>query len=168
MLCVYEHLLIDSFSLPAGFEVSLGYVDDLLVFGFHACLLYAVRSIAKETEDDKIIYASARNFVVITLYYVVYAVMLLPISALDGFKKYFSLPVYLLYFAWIILNVVLLISCYARICDESDVDMPFKRSRFEFINKLREKEEKAAKENSEFARQKLEELREKRRSKRRK
>ena len=165
---LYEELLIDSFNLPLGFEKTLGYVDDTLVLGFHVCLLFAVRSIAKELEDGKIVYSSMRNFVLVMVYYVIYAVAMLPIPALDEAKKYFSLLVMLFYFAWIILNIVLSLSCYARICDESDVDMPFKKSRFEFINKLHEKDEKAAKENSEFARQKLEEFREKRRTKKKK
>jgi hypothetical protein len=165
---LYENLLIDSFSLPAGFEVAVGYTDDAFVFVFHACLFYAIRCIAKETEDEKISYNSVRNFAFIAFYYVIYLVTLLPIPALDEFKKYFSLPVILLYFACLVLNVVLLVSCYARICDESDVDMPFKKSRFAFINKLNEKEQKAADENAEYAKQKMEEICEKRRNKKKK
>ena len=162
---LYENLVINSFSLPAGFEMAVGYADDALVFVFHACLLYAIRCIAKDTEDEKISYNSVRNFVFLAFYYVVYVVTLLPIASLDEFKKYFSLPVILLYFVCLILNVVLLISCYARICDEADVDMPMKKSRFAFINKLNEREAKAAEENAAFAKQKAEEIYQKRRNK---
>jgi hypothetical protein len=95
-------------------------------------------------------------------------VTLLPIASIEEFKKYFSLPVMLFYFAWIILDVVLLVSCYARICDESDVDMPYKKSRFAFINKLNEKEQKASEENAAYAKQKMEEIYIKRRNKKRK
>ena len=165
---LYENLIIDSFSLPVGFERVVGYIDDILVFAFHACLLYAIRSIAKDTEDEKVSYGAVRNFVFIAIYYVIYVVTLLPIPALGEIKKYFSLPVFLFYLAWIILNVVLLVSCYARICDESDVDMPFKKSRFAFINKLNEKEQKASEENAAYAKQKMEEIYEKRHNKRKK
>ena len=164
----YENLWINSFSLPAGFEETVGYIDDIFVLFFHACLFYAIRSIAKETEDEKISYNAVRNFAFIAFYYVMYLVTLLPVPALEEFKKYFSLPVILLYFACLILNVVLIISCYARICDESDVDMPIKRSRFAFINKLNEKEQKAADENAAYAKQKMEEIYQKRRNKRKK
>ena len=165
---LYENLLINSFSLPAGFERVVGYIDDAFVLVFHACLLFAIRKIAKDTEDEKIAYATVRNFVFIAIYYVIYAVTLLPIASIEEFKKYFSLPVMLFYFAWIILGVVLLISCYARICDESDVDMPYKKSRFAFINKLNEKEQKASEENAAYAKQKMKEIYMTRRNKKRK
>ena len=165
---LYENLYINSFSLPAGFEVAVGYADDAFVLVFHACLLYAVRCIARDTEDEKISYNAVRNLVFIAVYYVIYLLMLLPIEAMGDFRKYFSLPIILLYFACLVLNVVLLISCYARICDESDVDMPFKKSRFAFINRLNEKEQKAADENAAYAKQKMEEIYEKRRNKKKK
>jgi len=163
---LYENLLISSFVLPLGYEMLVGYIDDALVFVFHACFFYAIREIAKDTEDTKIVYKTVRNFIFISIYYVVYVIMLIPMPALDNIRKYLSLPVYLLYFGWIILNVALVISCYARICDEADIDMPFKKSRFEFINKAREKDQKAAEENAAYAREKLEAYRERKRNKR--
>ena len=48
-----------------------------------------------------------------------------------------GLPLLLLNFAWIILDLVLIASCYSRICDENDVDMERKPSRFAFVNKIR-------------------------------
>ena len=57
------------------------------------------------------------------------------------FGKYFAAPALLLYFAWIILNLILIYSCYARICDENDVDMEVKPSRFAFVNRMRQKSE---------------------------
>ena len=78
---------------------------------------------------------------------------------------------FLLYFAWIILDLVLIFKCYAKICDEDDVDMPLKKSRFAFVNKFREetarREQKAADESVEYARQKLEKRRQDRQRKRR-
>ena len=165
---LYDNLLISSFSLPEGFEKALGGIDDALVLVFHVCLLLAIRAIAKETEVATLSYASMRNLAIIGLYYVLYVIALLPFSFVEDFKLYFSMPIYLLYFAWIILDLVLIFSCYAKICDESDVDMPLKKSRFEFVNKIREetarREQKAADDSVEYARQKLEERQNKRRS----
>jgi hypothetical protein len=40
-----------------------------------------------------------------------------------------------------LLNLYMLFSCYARICDSRDVEMKQKPSRFEFVNKKREEQE---------------------------
>lgn len=169
---LYEYLIIDHFGVTEAFKGALGAIDDALVFVFHACLLYAIRAIAKETEVDKLSYAAARNFVFLAVYQVLCAIGLLPFAFVAGYKTYFSMPIILLYFACIILNLVLIFGCYANICDESDVDMPLKKSKFEFVNKIREetarREQKAADDSVEYARQKLEARKAKRENRRRK
>ena len=166
---LYDSLIIDSFSLPQNFALTLATIDDVLVFVFHAFLLFAIRKIAKETEVDTVTYASARNFAIICVYEVLCLISFLPFEFVDSYKRAFGLPMYLLYFAWIILNLVLIFTCYAKICDENDVDMPLKKSRFEFVNKFREetarREQKAADESVEYARKKLEERRARRQRK---
>ena len=169
---LYKYLIINSFGVSEGFRRALGTVDDALVFVFNACLLYAIYAIAKETEVEKLSYAAARNFVFICIYQLLFAISLLPFSFVESYKKYFSMPIILLYFALIILNLVLIFKCYANICDESDVDMPLKKSRFAFINKIREetarREQKAADDSVEYARQKLEKRKAKREKRRKK
>lgn len=163
---LYNNLIITHFGVTEGFKLALGGVDDACVFVFHACLLYAIRAIAKETEVAKLSYAAARNFVFVCVYWVLSSIALLPFSFVEGYKRYFSMPIILLYFAWIILNLVLIFGCYANICDESDVDMPLKKSRFAFVNKIREetarREQKAADDSVEYARRRLEERKAKR------
>ena len=168
---LYNSLIIDSFSLPQNFALTLATVDDALVFVFHALLLFAIRNIAKETELPTLAYAAARNFAVICVYEVMCLIAFLPFDFVDGYKMAFGLPMYLLYFGWIILNLVLIFSCYAKICDENDVDMPLKKSKFEFINKFREetarREQKAADDSVEYAKQRLEKRKEERQRKKR-
>ena len=76
------------------------------------------------------------------------------------YAVYFSAPVLILYFVCIILNLVLIFSCYSRICDENDVDMARKPSRFAFVNKLRgeseQRQREAAERRAEQRRQRLE------------
>ena len=71
---LYDSLIIETFSLPEGFDKTLGSVDDVLTFLFHACLLYAIYKIAKETEVGKISYAAARNFIMLCIYEVLCAI----------------------------------------------------------------------------------------------
>ncbi len=166
---LYDSLIIDSFSLPEGFSETVASADDVLSFVFHACLLFAIFEIAKETEVEKIKVASVRNFVFIGIYAVLIMISKLPFAFVDDYKRYFSMPIILLYFVLIILNLVLIFTCYANICDESDIDMPLKKSRFEFVNKFREetarREQKAADESVEYAKKKLLERRQRRQRK---
>lgn len=168
---LYNSLIIESFSLPQNFAQTLGSIDDILTFVFHACLLYAIRAIAKETEEASLSYAAVRNFVFICVYEVLCLVSYLPLDFVDEYKRAFSLPIFLLYFGWIILDLVLIFKCYAKICDEEDIDMPLKKSRFAFVNKFREeaarREQKAADESVEYAKQKLEKRKYDRQRKRR-
>ena len=98
-----------------------------------------------ETEEKKISVAAVRNAVFVIIYAVAYCVSLLPFE----FTKYLSLPLILVRFVWIIFNLVLIFSCYARICDESDVNMEQKPSRFAFINEMRAQNEARQKEKEE-------------------
>lgn len=163
---LYDSLIINAFSLPEEFAQTVASADDLLSFLFHICLLYAIYDIARETEVEKIRVASVRNFVFICIYAFLIVISELPFAFVENYKRYFSMPIILLYFTIIILNLVLIFTSYANICDEGDVDMPLKKSRFEFVNRFREetarREQKAADDSVEYARKKLEERRNKR------
>ena len=157
---LYDNLLIESNIFGDTYRNIVGYVEMAMSFAFNATMLYAIRSIALETEVGKIATSAVRNFMFICVYYVLNVIGMLPFSWADQYSKYLSAPVLLLYFVWLILNLVLIYSCYARICDENDVEMLRKPSRFAFVNKMREesdrKEQRAAERQAEYRRQKLE------------
>jgi len=152
---LYDKMLIDNALLSSKtLKDALGITDTVLEFFFSAALAYAIKEIARETEDKELVFGAVRNFVFFCVYYVLMGVAYLPFAFAESYVKYFSLPVLLLYFACIILNLVLIFKCYMRICDENDVDMARKPSRFEFINRLRvksdEREERAIKKAREY------------------
>ncbi len=162
---LYNNLTIYDYLISMEILETVNMIDDAITLVFNALLIYAVRSIAKETEVGTVAYSAARNFFVIVGYYILCAIAYLPFGFVDTYKLYFSMPIYLLYFAWIILMLVLIFKCYANICDEADEDMPLKVSRFEFVNKIREetarREQKAADEVQEYTQKKLESRRNK-------
>ena len=141
---MYEELLVNSLPFGEKFRTVVGYVEMIAAFIFNASMLYAIRGIAIETDVEKIAVNSVRNFVFICIYYVLYFIGILPFAFAKEYAKFFSAPVLILYFVWIIFNLVLIYSCYARICDENDVDMQRKPSRFAFVNKMREESEQRA------------------------
>ncbi len=134
---MYEQLLINSNPLGDTYRLACGYAEMALSFAFHVAMLNAIRIIAMETDVRKNATAAVRNLVFIIIYNLIYVFMLLPFEA----GKYFAAPALLIYFVYIILDLVLIYSCYARICDESDVEMEQKPSRFAFVNKMRAESE---------------------------
>ncbi len=126
------------FSLPhkSIFE-SVGYnvyfVGALL---FHIALMLAVRDIAHKVDLPKIKWNSVRNFVVFALYSLIYAVSLLPLKTIAEFNQLMSVPYIALWLTWMILNLVMLFSCYMRICQEGDEDMPDRPSKIKVFNKM--------------------------------
>jgi len=141
-----------------GHLERIGYV----LFTFSMCL--PIRSIAKETEVEKIAVASVRNFIFTAIYFILYLVAYIPLPFTNEYKAYFGTPVFVLYIVIIFMNLFMLFSCYAKICDESDVEMAQKPSRFAFVNRFREENERRRAEADARAAQKEREKRERRKN----
>lgn len=68
---------------------------------------------------------------------------------------------------WTVMIIALLFGCYMRICPEGDEDMPRKRSRLPFVNKIGDALEKKERESAERAQRQIEEKKKKKNSKKR-
>lgn len=134
---------------------------------FQVAMLLAVRRLASDVDDPKIVGAATRNTVVLGLYA---AVQLLSVASFPA-AAYFALSARLLQIVYHLLIGGMLISCYMRICDERDEDMPLKKSRFAFVNRMREerarREQAAADSVTKYAEDRLKKKREKREQRRR-
>ena len=149
---LYNNLLISYQIIPESVIISVPYIKLVMDFVLIAVLCYAVLSISRETGAVKTSYTPMRNFLFYCIFCVIqFIVWLASYSQMPGLVDFVTstaLPIWMVIInlICILLNCVMLFSCYARICDESDVDMPQKPSKFEFINKMRaEKEEKRQK-----------------------
>ena len=151
--------------IPANILDTLMYAEAALVLVYHILLLLAIRAIAKDTESEKIQSRAITNIFFISLYYLLYVIGILPTPFKESYEANMGLPLLLLNFAWIILNLVLLVSCYSGICDEHDVDMERKPSRFAFVNKVRAeldaKQERARESALQYKKEKAERKRNK-------
>ena len=123
-------------------RVILTYVEQGVLFVFQTLMLYSIRAIAKETEVSKIANNAVRNFVFVCLYVVVYLVRFLPIESVQACAGELTWIAWILFLVWQILNLILIGSCYMRICDESDQEMVKKPSRFRIVNKFRAENER--------------------------
>ena len=150
---LYDQMLMDTRIVSESMDTILSFIKMACELVFHISLFWSIRAIAKETEVEKISIAAIRNFIFMIVYYVLYILATLPFSFLKGFFAAFMGPIVLLYLVCLILNAILIGSCYARICDPSDLEMEQKPSRFAFVNRMRaESEERRLKKEAEFAR----------------
>ena len=165
---LYENLILSSRFFSDSLSSVMEYVDQAAFLIFHALLLWGIRMIARETEVLRLEANAVRNFIFIFLYEIVAVAAILPIAFLRSLRAELVLISLLLYFICTILNLVLFASCYARICDEGDVDMMRKASRFAFVNRFREASEQREQKNFESGqayRAKREEKKQKRKGK---
>ncbi len=148
---LYQNLILDAKIVSNGIREAVGYVEQITSLLFQSAMLFSIRAIAKETEVKKVSDGAVRNFVFLCMYTVAYALnLLIPIKDQKGMVAMAGC-VWILYFACILLNHWLIFSAYAQICDEDDVDMAQKPSRFAFVNRFREKnEEKNQKARAEY------------------
>ena len=98
--------------------------EEVLVVAFHIFLMFAIGSIAIDTGLEKIRFRAIRNLLLICVAEILYVVVaLLPVS--DIFQAA-TFVVVMLRFIWIVLDLILLASCYRMICEAGDEDMPEK------------------------------------------
>lgn len=138
-----DSLIISQPLIPTFITDIISYVELAGEFAIAVTLFMSVRAIAKETEVGNIQYAAFRNFIITCVFFVMQIVMGLPIDSVKGFANEIALLIWtlILYLACAILNLVMIFSCYSKICDSNDVDMTQKPSRFAFVNKMREEME---------------------------
>ena len=157
---LYAEMFIDTDIFPQSLDKVFAVTELCASCIFNGLMLYAIHSIAIETGVSRIAVNSVRNGIFVALYFVINVIAYLPFGFSEAYAGLFGAPALLLYFVWIVLNLVLIYSCYARICDENDVEMERKPSRFAFVNKMREeldaKEQKAIESTAEYKREKLE------------
>lgn len=164
---LYAEMFIQTEVFPKSFDKVFALIELCASLIFNGFMLYAIRAIAIETEVSKIAVNAVRNAIFIALYFVLNVIAYLPLPFAQTYASLLGAPVLLLYFVWIVLNLVLIYSCYVRICDENDVDMERKPSKFAFVNKMRAefdaKEKKATEETAQYRREKMEKLQDRRR-----
>lgn len=168
---LFKYLIIDHRIISEGAKTVIGYVDQAMTAVFNALLLWGIFKIAKETEVKKISNASIRNFIFVCCYVFVYALSFLPTKGIQSAQYEFALITWVLYFVCIILNLILVFSCYANICDEDDVEMERKPSRMPLVNYIYEEQERRAqraKADNEAYRKEKEKRREERKKRRNK
>lgn len=164
---LFDSLIIQNTIITDFGKMVIGYIDQGITFLFTSALLWGMFCIGKETEDKKIMVGAIRNFIFECAYAILYLMSFLPFSGIQSAQHEFAVIVWILYFVCIGLNLFLVFTAYARICDENDVEMDKRTANIPFLNGFIEKFEKKAQEAKEEDRQYRQERR-KNRGKRKK
>lgn len=142
--------LADNQIASFAFSNSLSYINDakildyisfVAVIIFVATLCIAVKQIAEDTGVKKLVVSATRNFVFYCILFLVQALSFMPFEWVTVYKPVFVAGLLIIELLCWILNLYMLFTCYANICDSSDVEMKQKPSHFDFVNKKREERE---------------------------
>lgn len=139
---LYDFMLVDRIVIGEAVSTVVSYIKYGVELIFTVLLCYSVANIAKETGEKKIVYLGIRNLVISCVYYAALVIGWIPAEAIREFANGIYLPVWTLVLCVVVvvLNSLMLFSCYTKICDEGDVEMPAKPrkpSRIAFVNELR-------------------------------
>lgn len=122
-------------------KMIVDYVLFVAVIIFISTLCIAIKQIAEDTGLRTIMASATRNFVFYCIFFAIKAFSLLPFAWITTYKPVFVFALLLIELLCWILNLFMIFTCYAKICDSNDVEMKQKPSRFDFINKKRAEQE---------------------------
>lgn len=130
------------------------WVELIASVAFNLTLLYAIAALARRLGLNKQSSSAIRNMVPTGIYFILEIIGMGPLSGNASFIKYFGLISLLIMLVWIVLNLILIFSCYMYICPAGDEDMPKRKTGIGFIDKIREESdrrmENAKKETTDY------------------
>ena len=131
--------------LQSLYAINEGQILDYIAYAgviiFIATLCLAIKQIAAETAVKKIEISATRNFVFYCILFIVQALAFMPFEWVKIYKSVFVAALLIIELLCWVLNLYMIFSCYAKICDSNDIDMKQKPSRFSFINEKRAEQE---------------------------
>ena len=116
-------------------------ISTVLSLLFHERLLSGIEELAIETELPKVRYRAKRNRLFAILTYALSLAITLPISA-EGYLLFAGsafLPVLIALVVCIVLNAMLIWSCYMWICLPEDLDMKRKKTGIAWLDRIEDK-----------------------------
>lgn len=128
------------------FELSLGLnsaymqqifdlLEAVIKLLFQLALLYGIVDLSRRVSYRETLEKAVRNMFFVVIFNICFV--------MSGFIKVdaFAVITSIFQLIYTVINAFLIFKCYAMICPEGEEDMHRKRSRFEFINKIRDKQD---------------------------
>lgn len=149
----------------------MSFVKIAVCIFFEISLLYGVADLSRRVDYPDTRQKAITNIIYVSIFNVYQIITLTPIvTSMSGENKATALTILMIaQVIYTAINTFLFFKCYAMICPAGQEDMPYKKSKFAFINKFREirdaKDEKAINEMKNYYEDKLKRRNAKRNSK---
>jgi len=151
---------------------AFSFAEVVIYLIFNLTLLYGIADLSRRVEYPETRWKAFRNMSFVVVYNLCYIAINIPNSIFSSDRPFFLTLLMILQIIYALFNVALIFKCYAMICPEGEEEMTRKPSRFEFINKLREKqderEQAAIESNKDYLEKKIEKRNQKKNSKHKK
>ena len=158
--CIDEMLLLGTPLASASVLQVFDYIELVIGLFFNIAMLYGIADLSRRVDYGETRSKAYRNMVFVGFFNLFQLVMLIPNTIFDSDKGFFMTLLLIFQLIYTVLNSFLIFKCYAMICPEGEEDMHRKPSRFEFVNKLREKqderEQRAIESTKQFFEKRLE------------
>jgi len=128
--------LWDSPIFSEAVATVVDWINFFILITFNLAMLSGIRMISQSVGIGHMATAAMRNSCFVGFYALLYIVGNIPLAALDSVRAYLGLAVTLCNLVWIALNLILLLACNKNICRAGEEDVPPKRSRFAWVNRI--------------------------------
>jgi len=118
----------------------------VLGFLLHWLMIFGINEIGRETGVKKVQTKAIRNLILTAVYYAMTVVTIILTATKTGYSEYIGMVFVAYGLVWVLLNTAVIFSAYRYICLEGDDDIPYKKSRFAFINKINAEQERRERE----------------------
>ena len=125
----------------SGVQTVFNWIKLLIDIAFNISMLYGIADISRRVDYPETRTKAYRNMVFVGVYNAAQLLMIMPIGIFESDKSFFMTLLMFLQLIYTVVNSILIFKCYAMICPEGEEDMHRKPSRFEFINKIRAKQD---------------------------
>jgi hypothetical protein len=151
-------LMFDLYEASGIVAQIVGLLKNLVSAGMHILMFLGIRGISLGAESEKLAGRAMRNAGVTLVYYascIILGIVAFFVPAGEVIS-YMNGLMYLYSIVCVLLNLVLMYSCFGTLCPADEDENEIKRSRFAIINKINDKMDSFEKKNNEY---KLESMR---------
>ena len=125
----------------AALETASGIASFVTFFLYNIVLLYGIADLSRRVEYPETRYKAFRNMVYVLMFNFFQILLFIPNTIFAKDSGFFNTLLMIVHLIVSVVNIFLILKCYAMICPEGEEEMKRKPSRFEFVNKMRQKQD---------------------------
>jgi len=149
-------MLLDLYSMTGPVDMAVDIAKAAAACVMHIFVFLGIRGIALGAENPNIAGRAQRNLVMTMFYYAASLAVIIFSSAMSAdLSQNLSLAVYFYWILLMFLNLLLIYSCFGKLCPADEDENEVKRSRFAIINKMNDKFDEIEEKKNEYRRESM-------------